>query len=99
MATFRIIQESLTNAHKHGSAGTADMHVTYSAEGIAIAIVNPANVPEARIAGSVGYGLGLVGMRERVAAIGGNVHAGPEGPNAFGVHAFIPAPVGVEDQP
>jgi signal transduction histidine kinase len=96
LAAYRIIQEALTNASKHG-AGGADLGLTYTGDGLTIAVTNPIRPGPA---GSAGTGHGLVGMRERAAATGGQLRAGPEPPDLFAVRAFVAAPfVAVASQP
>lgn len=70
---YRIAQEALTNARRHGGAGaTADVRLRYTADAVELDI---ASTGAAR-AGSR-PGLGLVGMRERAAASGGTLDVGP----------------------
>ncbi|WP_327586602.1 histidine kinase [Nonomuraea sp. NBC_00507] len=89
LAAYRIIQESLTNAHKHGTGDTTDLHLTYTDDGLAIEIANPSGPGT-----GPGTGHGLIGMRERAAAVGGTLRAGPQASNTFAVRAFLPAPRG-----
>jgi signal transduction histidine kinase len=71
---FRIVQESLTNAARHGS-GTATLRVRSHQEELMIDVINP------RAAGDAGRsgGHGIDGMRERVRLLGGTLSAGPDG--------------------
>jgi signal transduction histidine kinase len=71
---FRIVQESLTNAAKHG-AGAAELRVSTGPEEIVIEVVNPVAEAPARTGG----GRGLAGIAERVRLLGGSVDAGPAG--------------------
>jgi signal transduction histidine kinase len=86
LAAYRIVQESLTNALRHGT-GTAELVLSYTGSGVVIEVRNPrpADAPP-----SEGAGHGLVGMRERVAAVGGRFAAGAEGADGFVVRAEIP---------
>ena len=88
LTVYRLVQEGLTNAVRHG-AGTIDVTVgLVDGHGpVDIAIVNdrpvraPATVP----------GSGLAGMRERVGAVGGTLEAGPtDGGRRWKLHAVIP---------
>jgi signal transduction histidine kinase len=90
LAAYRIVQESLTNAHKHGTGGGVQLRVAYTADGLAITVDNRA----AR--GKAGSGYGLTGMRERVAAVGGTLAAGLDDKEHFSVRAFLPAPDSTE---
>ena len=87
VATFRIIQEALTNALKY--AGSAPTHATlrYSADSIDIEVVDEGPLA----ATSDGIGRGLTGMRERVALFGGTISTGrrEDGPG-YAVRAHVP---------
>ena len=85
LAAYRIVQESLTNAHKHGSEGAARLLVAYTGPGLEIAVSNAA--PDA---GLEGNGHGLLGMRERVASVGGTLRTERKD-GRFVVTAFLPA--------
>jgi signal transduction histidine kinase len=81
-AAYRILQESLTNAARHGD-GTAEVTLGFSPDALELSVEN----------GFVGTastgGLGLVGMRERVGLVGGTFHAGGEN-GRFRVRARLP---------
>ncbi|MEM9712192.1 MAG: histidine kinase [Actinomycetota bacterium] len=84
LASYRIVQEALTNAAKHGS-GTADLRTTWVDDGLDVGVTNP-------IAGEagVGGGHGVIGMRERAQANGGRL--GVEVVDGqFVVEAWLPA--------
>jgi signal transduction histidine kinase len=90
LAAYRIVQEALTNASKHGGGG-ADLDLTYTPEGLGIEVTNPlANQADGPSAAGTGHG--LVGMRERATAAGGHLQAGPEGPDRFVLRAFLAGP-------
>jgi signal transduction histidine kinase len=71
-AAYRILQEALTNAAKHGT-GTAEVELSYGPTALELAVTNPAAANDSAAAG----GHGLVGMRERAALLGGSLEAGP----------------------
>ena len=81
-AAYRILQESLTNALRHGS-GVAKVALTYGADAIEIGVTNPAK----NGAGAAGHG--IVGMRERASLLGGQVEAESEN-GFFRVRARLP---------
>ncbi|GAA2695468.1 sensor histidine kinase [Actinoplanes palleronii] len=87
LAAYRIIQESLTNAHKHGD-GHARLTMTYTREGVRIDVVNTVTDHHRE-----GDGYGLIGMRERAAAADGTLHARADDQGRFTVHAELPAPI------
>ncbi|MER7003644.1 sensor histidine kinase [Dactylosporangium sp. NPDC000555] len=73
-AAYRILQEALTNATRHGD-GSADVTVRFAAEAVEIAVTNPTGttIPPS------GGGHGIVGMRERAVLLGGTLRAGVTG--------------------
>lgn len=87
----RIAQESLTNTAKHAPGAALAVTVSYAPDSVALDIVND---PATGASSPGGSGMGLVGMRERVALLGGSFDAGPivDGPRRGGwrVHAIIP---------
>jgi signal transduction histidine kinase len=89
-AAYRILQESLTNAARHGS-GPADLEIVYGATQLELTITNPTHAGSAgdRVEG----GHGLLGMRERAELLGGSLEAGFEDAR-FRVHARAPYAVG-----
>lgn len=68
LVAYRLVQEGLTNAHKHGS-GTATLDLTFEAGSLGIDIANPC--PDGAAQGGTGHG--LAGMHERAKAVGGTV--------------------------
>jgi signal transduction histidine kinase len=88
-AAYRIVQEALTNAALHG-AGTARVELTHGADGIEILVTNPTRGDGAAREGG---GLGIVGMRERAALLGGRLEAGTED-GTFAVRARLPVGAG-----
>lgn len=84
LAAYRIVQESLTNAAKHGT-GAAELITGWDDEGLTIQIANEIGT-QTDTAG----GQGLVGMQERASANGGRLVAGPGG-DRFVVDAWLPS--------
>jgi signal transduction histidine kinase len=87
LAAYRIVQESLTNAQKHGT-GSASLGVTYTPEAVVLDVGNTVAPGRPRTQSS---GYGLIGMRERAAAAGGTVRASETMDGRFAVHAELPA--------
>ena len=88
LTAFRLVQEGLTNALKHGGRGRARVVLRWSAEVLEVEVANRiADGPAA--ARPRGGGQGLIGMRERVALCGGELRAGPIG-RGFVVRARLP---------
>lgn len=93
VAVFRIVQECLTNALKHGGRGTdARLHFDWSGPGLTLhasSAVSPAGDEDAEDSGEPRVGRGLPGMRERAYLAGGWLTAGLDG-EEFRVTVFIP---------
>jgi signal transduction histidine kinase len=88
LAAYRIVQESLTNAHRHGRDSRAHLRVEYHPGALSIEVLNAA-APDRPNAGRLGHG--ITGMRERVAAAaGGTIEAGPIAGGRFRVYAELP---------
>lgn len=89
---LRIAQEALTNAARHAPGGEVAVELAFAASSTELRIRNRPATRTAPV--SAGSGMGLIGMRERVALLGGTITAGPvtEGPDQGGwqVEAVIP---------
>ena len=72
---YRVIQEALTNAHKHGSEHRAHLLVEVTADAARIVVTNPAGAGVPAQGERAGHG--LLGIRERVASVRGTVEIGP----------------------
>lgn len=86
LAGYRVVQESLTNVLRHGDQRRVAVRVAYDADAVTITISNPA-----RNVSSGQNGVGIAGMRDRVASLGGQFSAGPTSDGRFEVRAVIPA--------
>jgi len=89
-AAYRILQESLTNAARHGT-GQAEVRITYRPQELELTISNPTALTGQDESTDRGYG--ILGMRERAQLLGGSLHAGRHGAR-FHVHARLPAAAG-----
>jgi signal transduction histidine kinase len=89
---YRLVQEALTNVHKHATDATTEVDVRYGRDRLEVTVRNarPANGPHPGLA-AAGGGHGLLGLRERVALLGGSFRAGPRLDGGFEVSASIPA--------
>jgi signal transduction histidine kinase len=98
LTAYRVIQESLTNTAKHAAGASASVRLAFRADVLALAVEDDGP------GGTEGHGLparadrdpghGLIGMRERAAAVGGWVSAGPRDGGGFQVLAELPLPAG-----
>lgn len=84
---YRIVQESLTNIARHAAAATASVRIDYRPDTLAIRIDDDG---KATPGAAPVPGVGLLGMRERVTALGGHLHAAPRSNGGFAVHAELP---------
>lgn len=94
LALFRILQEALTNIHKHSESPTVDIAVTIDTRVAFLCIKDygkgiPEGVLEAFKKRQAGLGVGLAGMRERVRDLGGRLELKSDG-NGASVEASIP---------
>jgi len=86
LAVYRILQEALTNAIRHGSGGAVDIRLAWLPDRVEVEVRNAVAV--AQVVGAPG-GHGLVGMRERAQLVGGSLRAERTG-DEFVVHAALP---------
>lgn len=86
VSAYRVVQEALTNAVRHGS-GRATLRVAAHGEDLVIRCTNPTTPMAAPTSGA---GLGLLGMAERVSVLGGRVRHGTNDAGGFEVEALIP---------
>ncbi|KJQ55586.1 sensor histidine kinase [Microbacterium sp. SA39] len=87
IATFRIIQEALSNAARHAPGARVEVRLHADADTIRIRVHNAAP-PHTSEKHSAGYG--LRGMRERSELLGGNLSAGPDADGGWTVEASLP---------
>jgi signal transduction histidine kinase len=86
-AAYRIVQESLTNIARHAAAATACVQIGYLPDALAIRVDDDGKGTPGAV---VVPGVGLLGMRERVTALGGRLRAEPRGEGGFTVQAELP---------
>ncbi|HEU4426703.1 MAG TPA: sensor histidine kinase [Pilimelia sp.] len=86
LAAYRVVQEALTNTLKHAHASRATVELRYRPDEVVVEVIDDGrggtDTPAA--------GLGLTGMRERVAALGGSLRAEPGPDGGFRIRAAIP---------
>jgi signal transduction histidine kinase len=90
---YRIVQEALTNVHKYAPGVEVDVTARYGGDRVVVRVRNQRAEPPAEGTGLpvTGSGTGLLGLRRRVEAIGGALHAGPDAEGGFRLDATIPA--------
>jgi signal transduction histidine kinase len=86
LSAYRIVQEALTNALRHAGPAHAWVAVRYVGDDVEIEVANDGRSQDE----NDGAGHGLVGMRERVALCGGELHSGPRAGGGFKISARLP---------
>ncbi|MEV0258662.1 histidine kinase [Streptomyces sp. NPDC050732] len=94
---YRVVQEALTNVHKHAAGAKTYVRLAYRGAEIAMQVENepppePDGTADARLPSG---GNGLVGMKERVTGLGGVFVSGPTDGGGFRVSAVLPAAAAV----
>jgi signal transduction histidine kinase len=98
-AAYRVVQEALTNALKHAPGAPVSVTIEAAGQEVSVSVVNsaprePQELPSA-LADSGGQ-FGLAAMRERVAACGGVLTAGPSQAGGWQVRALLPARIALD---
>ena len=86
LSTYRILAEALANASRHAAGAPVAVTLDHGPEAVHVRVVNGPG----RDATGPGSGLGLPGMRERAAAVGGELTVGPTDDGGFAVDARLP---------
>jgi signal transduction histidine kinase len=86
LSAYRIVQEALTNAVKHGRPNRVCVMVRYRPDELELEVSD--NGRDGTRTDGGGYG--LIGMRERVALYGGRLEAGPGGGGGYVLRAWLP---------
>src|SRR6516225_10061608 len=87
-AAYRIVQEALTNVTRHAGPATAMVRVCYAEQDLAVQVDDDGTGPPP--GPPAGNGRGIIGMRERAAAVGGELQAGARPGGGFRVQARLP---------
>jgi signal transduction histidine kinase len=90
LAVYRIVQEALTNVARHARPAAAVVRLQYGDDEVTVEVNDTG---EHRPDGNGAGGNGIAGMRERVAALGGEFSAGPRADSGFRVKARLPVDV------
>jgi len=94
LCAYRIVQEAVTNAGRHSPGSQVSVSISYQPSELMVIVRNsaPDAARPAQREPLPATGYGLVGLRERVAMLGGMITAGPGGEGGFAVWALLPAP-------
>jgi signal transduction histidine kinase len=87
---YRVVQEALTNVHKHAAGAKAHVRLAHRETEVAVLIENGPRAEGVAGARLPSGGNGLIGMRERVTALGGGFVSGPTDAGGFRVSAVLP---------
>jgi len=87
LSVYRIVQEALTNTLKHAGRAPTQVTLSFLPESLELEVTNESDGP---LTTRSNGGHGLVGMRERVAMLGGSLKAGPGAKGGFSVKASLP---------
>jgi signal transduction histidine kinase len=90
LAVYRIVQEALSNAAHHAPGGRVRIGLRLDGGDVRVAVDNTAAVRATGAPPRPGGGHGIAGMRERVAALGGTLTAGPGAGGGYRVEAVVP---------
>ncbi|CAM3574183.1 Sensor histidine kinase desK [Tsukamurella ocularis] len=85
-AVLRVTQEAITNARRYAAGAPVTARLSPVPDGAELTVVNGPGA----LTGAHGSGMGLIGMRERAAEVGGTLHAGPSGDGGWAVRLYIP---------
>ena len=91
LAAYRIVQEALTNARRHAPGAAVDVELRFDDDSLRLRIRDDGPGPPAVQPGQLHSGHGLLGMRERAAAVGGELSTGAAPGGGFLVQATLPA--------
>lgn len=88
-AAYRMVQEGLTNAHKHAPGASIGVGLRYEPDSLVVEVANgPGTGPAPH--GVTSGGQGLTGLAERARLVGGMVHAGPTEDGGFRLAGVLP---------
>ena len=90
LAFYRIVQEALTNATKHAPGSDVSLGIDWYPASVRLNISNTEPAAASQGLRNQGTGHGLIGMRERAAAAGGTLSAGPAAAGGYRVTATLP---------
>ncbi len=95
---YRVVQEGLTNARKHAPGSTVEVHIDGTREaGLTVGVVNTPATPGGDVPG---FGVGLIGLRERVDLLGGRLQCGPQPAGGYRVGVELPwTPLSLKEDP
>jgi signal transduction histidine kinase len=94
LAAYRAVQEALTNAAKHAGVGAATTVRLMWTEDLVVRVTNPTPGQAPATSRALSGGHGLLGLRERVAVVGGKLEAGRDDEGGYQVTVNLPVAAG-----
>ena len=88
LTAYRIVQEALTNVTKHAGTDSAQVRLSWDRDSVTVTVVDEGGGTRTATDRPTGYG--LIGMRERAAAVGGSASAERRPEGGFRVRAWLP---------
>jgi signal transduction histidine kinase len=85
-----VVQEGLTNARKHAPGAVVDVRLGAEDGEVVVEIVSPRPVGSPPVLAAAGSGVGLIGLGERLAVVGGRLEHGPDARGDFHLRATLP---------
>ena len=98
-AVVRIVQEGLTNVVRHARASRVELDIRCAGGALHVALRDDGRGRDGRPSPQAGSGLGLTGMGERVALLGGDLRFENPAGGGFALHARLPLAIPVEETP
>lgn len=90
LVVYRLVEEALTNVHKHAMNAPASVSLTHHTDALELSVTNAPPPPGPHPSALTGSGFGLIGMRERVQASGGQLTTGATPDGGYAVRARFP---------
>jgi signal transduction histidine kinase len=97
-AAYRAVQEALTNAVRYAPGSQVTVSLCWTTSSLVVRIEDSGPGPGHEVVPGQGTGLGLAGMQERLAAVGGTVQAGPRAGGGWSVELEVPVVAESADQ-
>ena len=88
LAAYRVVQEGLTNAVRHAAGARVRIAVEHAPDAVLVEVADSGGAPAQGV--GPGNGRGLIGLRERLAVLGGTLEAGPRLTGGYRLRAVLP---------
>jgi signal transduction histidine kinase len=98
VAVYRVVQEALSNTLRHAAATAVRVSLNWSDSALTVEVVDDGRGPASQANQAGGAGFGLLGMGERAATCGGNLHTGPGEDGGFAVTLHVPVTLPIQGE-